>query len=222
MRILIIEDDKKTADFVDAGFHQTGFTTVVAHDGEEGLRWATVECFDVAVIDIMLPKMDGLTVIRKIRATGNKMPVIVLSAKGSVENKIEGLNCGSDDYLAKPFSLSELIARVQALLRRATGVGEQNILTIDDLTLDLTTRKVTRAGQRIELQPLELQLLEYLMRNCGRVVSKTTVMEHVWDYEFDPHTNVVEARVCRLREKINVAGKRKLIRTVRGFGYVLE
>ena len=222
MRILVIEDDAKTAGFVEAGFRESGFTVTVARDGEEGLRWATSGGFDVATVDIMLPKLDGLSLIRRLRAAGNHLPVIVLSARGAVDDRIRGLNAGGDDYLSKPFSLSELIARVQALLRRATGTGTETSLVVGDLVLDLLTRRVERAGRRVDLQPLELQLLEYLMRNQGRVVSRTTIMEHVWNYDFDPRTNVVESRVCRLREKIGPGPDgHPLIRTVRGFGYVL-
>ena len=160
--------------------------------------------------------------IEELRAAGLKLPIIVLSAKDSVESKITGLEKGGDDYLAKPFSMAELIARVHAQLRRASCAAEPTVLTVEDLTLDLISRKVVRGGERIELQPLEYQLLEYLMRNKGRVVSKNTIMEHVWEYHFDTRTNIVESRVCRLREKIDKPFARKLIRTVRGFGYVLE
>lgn len=222
MRILIIEDDAKTADFVIRGFQKAGFQTCHCADGSAGLDKAKSEPFDAAVIDIMLPKMDGFTVIDEIRAAKINLPIIVLSAKDSVESKIKGLEKGGDDYLAKPFSLSELIVRVQALLRRASAIAEPGVLTVEDLKVDVLSRKVTRAGQRIDLPPLEYQLLEYLVRNKGRVISKTTIIEHVWEYNFDTHTNIVESRVCRLREKIDKDFARKLIRTVRGFGYVLE
>ena len=221
MHILIIEDDQKTAEFVAGAFRQAGYVATHCTDGESGCIAALHGSFDAAVVDIMLPKMDGLAVIRKLRAEGRALPVIVLSARGNVDAKIKGLEAGADDYLAKPFSVSELIARVQALLRRANRVGETMTLTVEDLEMDLISHKVTRRGVRIDLQPLEYQLLEYLMRNRGRVVSRNTILERVWDYSFDPHTNVVEARVCRLREKIDRASARKLIRTVRGFGYVL-
>ncbi len=222
MRILIIEDDMKTASFVEKAFQQAGFRTCHVADGEDGLAKATTEPFDVAVIDIMLPKLDGFGVIEGIRKAGLKFPIIVLSARDSVESKIRGLEKGGDDYLAKPFSVSELVARVQALIRRATSAAETTMLIIEDLTLDIPSRRVYRGGVRIELQPLEFQLLEYLMRNKGRVVSKTTIMEHVWDYDFDTQTNIVESRVCRLRDKIDKAFDHKLIKTVRGFGYVIE
>ena len=222
MKILLIEDDAKTADFVIRGFRQAGFQTSHAADGLTGLAMAQSEPFDAAVIDVMLPELDGFTVIEKLRAAGLQLPVVVLSARDSVESKIMGLAKGGDDYLAKPFSLAELIARVQAQVRRATSVAEPLQLTVEDLTFDLISRKVVRNGERIDLQPLEYQLLEYLMRNKGRVVSRSTIMEHVWGYNFDTRTNIVESRVCRLREKIDKPFERKLIHTVRGFGYVLE
>jgi DNA-binding response OmpR family regulator len=222
MRILIVEDDKKTAGFVEKAFQQAGFRTCHVSDGLEGLAKATTEPFDVAVVDIMLPKLDGLSVIEGVRRAGIKFPIIVLSAMDSVESKVQGLEKGGDDYLAKPFSITELLARVQALLRRSASSMETTTLTVEDLTLDIPSRRVYRGGVRIDLQPLEYQLLEYLMRNKGRVVSRTTIMEHVWEYDFDTQTNIVESRVCRLREKIDKAYDRKFIRTVRGFGYVIE
>lgn len=222
MRLLIVEDDDKIAEFVADGFRQSGFNVVRAADGESGLASAEQGDFDAAVIDIMLPKLDGLEVIRRLRRTGNALPVIVLSARGSVDAKIAGLEVGGDDYLAKPFSIAELIARVQALVRRVGRVAEESVLRVDDLEMELTTHRVTRAGRRIDLQPLEYQLLEYLMRNKGRVVTKAVVMDRVWDYRFNPHTNVVESRICRLREKVDLEGLPRLIRTVRGFGYVLS
>jgi len=172
-------------------------------------------------VDIMLPRLDGLEVIRRLRTAGKTLPIIVLSARGSVDAKIRGLEAGGDDYLAKPFSVAELVARVQALLRRASRAEETTVLKVDDLEMDLVTHRVTRAGEPIDLQPLEYQLLEYLMRNKGRVVSRNTILDRVWSCSFDPHTNVVESRVYHLREKIDRQAGRKLIRTVRGFGYVL-
>ena len=222
MHILIIEDDARTAEFVAGAFRQTGCAVTVCADGEEGEAAALHGSYDAAIIDIMLPKRDGLAIIRDLRAAGRALPVIVLSARGNVDARISGLEAGADDYLAKPFSVAELIARVQALVRRAARPGEAaTVLKVEDLEMDLVSHRVTRGGVRIDLQPLEYQLLEYLMRNRGRVVSKNTILERVWDYAFDPHTNVVEARVCRLREKIDRAAARKLIATVRGFGYVL-
>lgn len=222
MKILLIEDDARTAAFILKGLKQAGFTTVHAEDGKTGLFKAKTEEFDLAVIDIMLPVMDGFSVIEKIRAAKITTPIIILSAKNAVEDKIRGLQLGSDDYLAKPFSFSELLARIQALLRRANTTSDPTTLTVADLTIDLLSHRVTRGNVRIDIQPLEFQLLEYLVRNTGRVVSKTMIMEHVWEYNFDPQTNVVEARVCRLRDKIDKPFERKLIHTVRGFGYVLE
>lgn len=222
MKILLIEDDARTAAFILKGLKQARFTTVHAEDGKTGLFKAKTEEFDLAVIDIMLPVMDGFSVIEKIRAAKITTPIIILSAKNAVEDKIRGLQLGSDDYLAKPFSFSELLARIQALLRRANTASDPTTLTVADLTIDLLSHRVTRGNVRIDIQPLEFQLLEYLVRNTGRVVSKTMIMEHVWEYNFDPQTNVVEARVCRLRDKIDKPFERKLIHTVRGFGYVLE
>ena len=222
MKILLIEDDARTAAFILKWLKQAGFTTVHAEDGKTGLFKAKTEEFDLAVIDIMLPVMDGFSVIEKIRAAKITTPIIILSAKNAVEDKIRGLQLGSDDYLAKPFSFSELLARIQALLRRANTASDPTTLTVADLTIDLMSHRVTRGNVRIDIQPLEFQLLEYLVRNTGRVVSKTMIMEHVWEYNFDPQTNVVEARVCRLRDKIDKPFERKLIHTVRGFGYVLE
>ena len=222
MRILIVEDDAQTAVFVAKGLQQAGFRTCHAADGLDGLFKAKTEPFDLAVIDIMLPKLDGFSVIEEIRGAKLTLPIIVLSARDSVESKIKGLEKGGDDYLAKPFSFSELLARIQALLRRAGRTAEPTTLVVQDLELDLLRRKVTRGGETIDLQPLEFQLLEYLMRNQGRVVSKTTILEHVWEYNFDTQSNIVEAGISRLREKVDKPFDTKLIRTVRGFGYVLE
>ena len=222
MHILIVEDDRMMADYVSDGLRRSGFVCTHAADGEEGLIAVLHGGYDAVVMDIMLPKLDGLEIIRRARAAGVRTPIIVLSARGSVEAKVTGLEAGGDDYLAKPFSITELVARVQALLRRASATPEATALREADLEVDVVTHRVTRAGRRIDLQPLEYQLLEYLMRNKGRVVSKTTIMERVWDYAFDPHTNVVEVRVSRLRSKITAPGERELIHTIRRFGYVLE
>jgi len=222
MRILLVEDDRKIASFVIKGLKAAGYAVDHASDGEEGLHLALTQPYDTAIVDIMLPKVDGLTLIGKMRAARVSTPVIILSAKGSVDDRVKGLQTGSDDYLTKPFAFSELLARVQALMRRAGGISEPIRLTLGDLSINLLTREVTRGGRKIELQPLEFSLLEYLMRNAGRVVSKTMIMEHVWDYNFDPQTNVVEARMSRLRDKINRGFDRKLIQTVRGVGYVLK
>ncbi|MDJ0915473.1 MAG: response regulator transcription factor [Desulfobacterales bacterium] len=222
MRLLLVEDDNKIASFIIKGLKAAGFAVDHANNGEDGLHLAITEPYDVAVIDIMLPKIDGLTLIKKIRRQAINTPVIILSAKGSIDDRVKGLQTGSDDYLTKPFAFSELLARVQALMRRSSGASEPTRLSVADLSLNLLTREVSRAGQSIELQPREFALLEYLLRNAGRVVSKTMIMEHVWDYNFDPQTNVVEARICRLRDKVDKEFDHKLIHTVRGVGYVLK
>jgi len=222
MRLLLVEDDLKIASFILTGLKEAGFAIDHATDGEDGLHMALIIPYDAAIIDIMLPKLDGLTLISKLRNQGNNTPVIILSAKRSVDDRVIGLQKGGDDYLTKPFSLPELLARVQALIRRATGAKETTRLEVGDLSMDLLKREVLRAGGKIELQPKEFSLLEYLMRNEGRVVSKTMVMQHVWDYDFVPMTNVVEARICILREKIDKDFSKKLIYTIRGAGYVLK
>ena len=222
MRILLVEDDLKIASFIVKGLKAAGYAVDHALDGEEGLHMALTEPYDTAIIDIMLPKLDGLSLIEKMRKEGIHTPVIILSAKGSIDDRVKGLQTGSDDYITKPFAFSELLARVQALIRRASGLSEPTRLIVGDLSMNLLTREVTRGGRKIELQPIEFSLLEYLMRSTGRVVSKTMIMEHVWDYNFDPQTNVVEARICRLRDKIDRDFEKKLIHTVRGVGYVLK
>lgn len=222
MHILIVEDDVKMADYVSDGFRRAGFACTTVADGEAGLSAALNGSFDAAVMDVMLPKIDGIEIIRRIRAAQVRLPVIVLSACGSVEAKVAGLEAGGDDYLAKPFSITELIARVQALVRRASATPEATTLRLADLEMDVVTHRVTRSGQRIDLQSLEYQLLEYLLRNKGRIVSKSTIIDRVWDYSFTPNTNAVEARVCCLRNKIDRDFSPKLLHTVRKFGYVLE
>ncbi len=222
MRILLVEDDIKIASFIVKGLRAAGYAVDQALDGEEGLHMALTGPYDAAIIDIMLPKLDGLSLIEKLRKDKIRTTVIILSAKGSIDDRVKGLQTGSDDYLTKPFAFSELLARVQALIRRASGLSEPTRLTLGDLSMNLLTREVTRGKRRVELQPIEFSLLEYLLRNAGRVVSKTMIMEHVWDYNFDPQTNVVEARICRLRDKIDREFEKKLIHTVRGVGYVLK
>ncbi len=222
MRILLVEDDVKIASFIVKGLKAAGYAVDHALDGEKGLDLALTEPYDTAIIDLMLPKRDGLSLIETIRKEKNRTPVIILSAKGSIDDRVKGLQTGGDDYLTKPFAFSELLARVQALIRRASGLSEPTDLTVSDLSLNLLTRDVIRGGRKIDLQPIEFSLLEYLMRSAGRVVSKTMIMEHVWNYNFDPQTNVVEARICRLREKIDRDFERKLIHTLRGVGYVLK
>jgi two-component system OmpR family response regulator len=222
MRILLVEDDLKIASFIVKGLRATGYAVDHATDGEEGLRLALTQPYDTAIIDIMLPKLDGLVLIERMRKEKINTPIIILSARDSINDRVKGLQTGGDDYLTKPFAFSELLARVQALIRRADGISEPTQLNLGELSINLLTREVTRDGRKIELQPLEFSLLEYLMRNKGRIVSKTMIMEHVWDYNFDPQTNVVEARICRLRDKIDRGFDKKLIHTVRGVGYVLK
>jgi two-component system OmpR family response regulator len=221
MRVLLVEDDLKLASFISKGLREAGFAVDHCADGEDGLHMVLTEPYDAAIIDIMLPKLDGLSLIDELRRTKKSTPVIILSAKRSVDDRIRGLQAGGDDYLVKPFSFAELLARVQALIRRASGTSEPSTLVVGDLSMDLRTRKVMRGGRKIDLPPLEFSLLEYLMRNAGNVVSKTMIMEHVWDYNFDPQTNVVEVRICKLRDKIDKDFDKKLINTVYGAGYVL-
>ena len=222
MRILLVEDDLKIASFIVKGLRATGYAVDHATDGEEGLHLALTQPYDTAIIDIMLPKLDGLALIGRMRKEKVNTPVIILSAKDSIDDRVKGLQTGGDDYLTKPFAFSELLARVQALIRRAGGISEPTQLNVGDLSINLLTREVTRGRRKIELQPLEFSLLEYLVRNQGRIVSKTMIMEHVWDYNFDPQTNVVEVRISRLRDKIDRGVDKKLIHTVRGVGYVLK
>ncbi|MFO7642779.1 MAG: response regulator transcription factor [Desulfosarcina sp.] len=222
MRLLLVEDDQKIASFVKNGFKAEGFAVDHAADGTAGLDLALSEPYDAAVVDIMLPGLDGLSLIGRMRREKVMTPVIILSAKDAIDDRVKGLQAGGDDYLGKPFAFSELLARVQALIRRSSGAQEPTRLSVGDLTIDWLSRDVRRGGLKIDLQPLEFSLLAYLVRNAGRVVSKTMIMEHVWDYHFDPQTNVVEARICRLREKVDKGFEEKLIRTVRGVGYVLR
>ena len=222
MRLLLIEDDQKIAFFVKTGLKEAGYAVDHVIDGEDGLHLALTEPYDIAVIDLMLPTVDGLTIIKEMRNQKINVPVLILSAKRSVDERVEGLQIGGDDYLVKPFAFSELLARVQSLMRRSTRTTLSVEIKVADMTLNLQTRKVFRASQEIDLQPLEFSLLEYLMRNTGRVVSKTMIMEHVWDYNFNPQTNVVEARICYLRDKIDKGFDTKLIHTVRGVGYVFK
>jgi len=222
MNIILLEDDLKTADFIVKGLTQEGFSVAHCADGKEGCFKLLTEDFDLAVVDVMLPGMEGFAIVEAVRKAGKTLPMLILSARDALQDKIRGLQSGSDDYLTKPFAFAELSARIQALLRRRSASAEPTSLSVADLTIDLLSRKVTRDGVRIDLQPQEYMLLEYLMRNTGHVVSKTMIVEHVWEYNFDPNTNVVETRMCRLREKIDKPFERKLIQTVRGFGYVLE
>ena len=222
MRALLVEDDPTIADFIVRGLREAGFAVDRESDGEAGLAAAAGGAYDVAIVDVMLPKRDGLSLIDELRRRRLSTPVLILSAKRSVDDRVRGLQAGGDDYLTKPFAFAELLARVQALVRRATRAPEPTRLTTGDLSLDLLTRKVVRAGTVIELRPREFALLEYLMRNAGKVVSKTMILSHVWDYNFDPQTNVVDVLVSRLRDKIDRPFEKKLLQTVRGVGYVLR
>ncbi len=220
MRILVVEDDKKIASFVTKGLKQNGYAVDHCADGEEALLLAQTTAYDSAVVDLMLPKLDGLSLIQRLRAKAIRTPVIILSAKASVDDRVKGLQAGGDDYLTKPFAFSELLARIQALIRRASQTTEPTRLTVGELTLDLLTREVNRGAEKIELQPREFALLEYLMRNPGRTVTKTMILEHVFDYSFDPQTNVVDVLVHRLRSKVDPDKTR--LHTLRGVGYVLR
>lgn len=222
MRILIVEDDPIIADFVGKGLTEAGFAVDVASDGERGVELATTESYDVAIVDLMLPRLDGLAVIDRMRAGGVRTPVLILSARRSVDDRVGGLQAGGDDYLTKPFAFAELLARVQALIRRSTGAVEATRLAVGDLSVDLLSRRVERGGKSIELRPREFALLEYLMRNPGRVLTKTMILSRVWGYNFNPGTNVVDVLVSRLRERIDRDFEPKLLQTVRGVGYVLK
>ena len=221
MRVLLVEDDATIAEFVEKGLREAGFAVDHAADGRVGLERAVTGAHDAAIVDVMLPQMDGLTLIDALRAKGVRTPVLILSARRSVDDRVRGLQAGGDDYLTKPFAFAELLARVQALIRRASGAAEPTRLTVADLSLDLLTRRVQRGSQAIDLRPREFALLEYLMRNAGRVVSKTSILSHVWGYDFDPNTNVVDVLVSRLRDRIDKPFATKLLQTVRGVGYVL-
>lgn len=222
MRVLVVEDDSKIASFISKGLKEAGFAVDVAAHGTDGLHLGLTEQYDAAVIDIMLPGIDGLSLIDQLREKKINTPVLILSARRSVDDRIKGLQTGGDDYMIKPFSFSELLARIQALIRRATQIIEPSTLSVGDLTMDLLTREVKRGNIPISLQAREFALLEYLMRNAGRIVSKTSILEHVYDYSFDPQTNVVDVLVCRLRNKIDKDFEPKLLHTVRGMGYVLK
>lgn len=221
MKVLLIEDDHKTASFIRKGLKQEGVSVEHTADGEEGLHFAESASYDVIVTDVMLPGMDGFELIDRLRHKNIRTPVLFLSARTDVADRIKGLQSGGDDYMVKPFAFSELHARIQALQRRAQAQPLQTIIRVADLSMDTLRRRVTRGETEIELQPREYSLLEFLMRNAGRVVSKTMIMENVWDYNFDPETNVVESRICRLRDKVDKGAEHKLIRTIRGVGYVI-
>jgi two-component system, OmpR family, response regulator len=222
MRVLIVEDDEKIASFILKGLKENGFAVDQAGNGEDGLHMALTEPYDAAIIDIMLPKLDGLTLIKEMRKKNIKTPVIILSARGTIDDRVKGLHAGGDDYLTKPFAFTELLARVQSLIRRSSGIAEPTSLSVHDIYMDFLGRKVTRAGKKIELTSLEFALLEYLIRNVNTVISKTMIMEHIWKYNFDPQTNVVDVLVCGVRNKIDRDFGEKLIHTLRGAGYILK
>lgn len=222
MRILLIEDDRKIAGFIDKGLREAGFIVDTRHDGPGGMELGLQGIYDAAVVDIMLPGLDGLQLIENLRQANINTPVLILSARQSVDDRIQGLQRGGDDYMIKPFSFSELLARIQALIRRDKKSAQPTTLTAGDLEMDLLKHEVTRGGEKIELPAKEYALLELMLRNTGAVLSKTTILERVYDYNFDPQTNVVDVLVCRLRNKVDKDFARKLIHTVRGMGYVLR
>lgn len=222
MRLLIIEDDRQAAGYLAKGLKESGYAVDLAADGEEGLYMALSENYAALIVDRMLPRRDGLALIAALRAQGKTVPVLILSALGEVDDRVNGLRAGGDDYLVKPYAFSELVARIEALLRRSTSVVTDNILRVADLELDLRAHTVKRAGQSIDLQPREFRVLEYLVRNSGQVVTRTMLLEHVWDYHFDPNTNVIDVQVSRLRQKIDKGFDPPLLHTVRGAGYCLR
>jgi heavy metal response regulator len=222
MRALLVEDDQTIAAFITRGLHEAGFTVHHENDGEQGLRAALAQPFDVAIVDLMLPGRDGLSLIEELRRHRVMTPVLILSARRTVDDRVQGLQAGGDDYLTKPFAFAELLARVQALVRRATRTPDPTTLEVADLQLDLLSRRVTRAGRAIDLRPREFTLLEYLMRHTGHIISRTMILSQVWNYNFDPQTNVVDVLVSRLRDKIDRPFETKLLHTIRGVGYVLR
>lgn len=223
MRALVIEDDQDVAGYLVKGLKESDFVVDHAADGKAGLLLAASESYDVLIVDRMLPGMDGLSIIKTVRATGNQTPVLILSALGDVDDRVEGLRGGGDDYLTKPFSFTELLARLEALMRRGRQSTEtETQLSVADLDMDLLARTVRRSGQSIDIQPREFRLLEYLMRHAGQVVTRTMLLEKVWDYHFDPQTNVIDVHISRLRAKIDKGFERPLLQTVRGAGYMLR
>lgn len=222
MKVLVIEDDRQAASYLAKGLKEAGHVVDVANDGKEGLFLAGSEHYDVMIVDRMLPGRDGLSLVEIMRATGNDTPVLFLSALGSVDDRVKGLKAGGDDYLTKPFAFSELLARIEVLVRRRSAGQPQTKLTVADLELDLLSRTVKRAGKPIELLPREFALLEFMMRNAGSVVTRTMMLENVWDYHFDPQTNVIDVHIARLRQKIDKDFSVPLIHTVRGAGYCLR
>jgi two-component system, OmpR family, response regulator len=222
MKLLVVEDDYETASYLQKGLSESGYTVDRAGDGREGLYMASSGGYDAIVLDRMLPGIDGLALLGALRAAEIRTPALILSALGSVDDRVKGLRAGGDDYLVKPFAFSELLARIEALLRRGAAVPATTTLRVADLELDLLTRTVRRGGKTIDLLPREFRLLEYLMRNSGQVVTRTMLLEHVWDYHFDPQTNVIDVHVSRLRQKIDKSFERTLLHTVRGAGYCLR
>ena len=222
MRVLIIEDDQEAASFIAKALRESGHAPGLAHDGETGLAMARDETYDILVIDRMLPRLDGLSIIRTLRAEGRDVPVLILSALGEVDDRVKGLKSGGDDYLTKPFAYSELLARIEALGRRVHPEEQKTTYAIGDLILDRLSDRVTRGGEAIVLQPREYRLLEYLMKHAGQVVTRTMLLEGVWDYHFDPQTNVIDVHISRLRAKIDKNYATPLLHTVRGAGYVMR
>jgi two-component system, OmpR family, response regulator len=222
MRILVIEDDRDAASWLAKGLQESGHVVDVAYDGEDGLGVALEKSHDVLIVDRMLPKLDGLSIIKKVRAEGIRTPVLILSALSDVDERVRGLRAGGDDYLAKPYSFSELLARIEGLGRRGQEEPLETKLRAADLEIDLLTRSVTRAGKAILIQPREFKLLEYLVRNAGHIVTRTMLLENVWDYHFDPQTNVIDVHVSRLRSKIDKGFDEPLLQTVRGAGYMIR
>ncbi len=222
MRILLVEDDRETASYLIKGLKESGHTVDHANDGKEGLFMAIEMAYDLIILDRMLPGLDGLSILKTLRNSGQQTPVLILSALGEVDDRVAGLKAGGDDYLVKPFAFSELLARIEALARRSDPKGEETRLQVGDLELDRLTRSVKRAGKPIELQPREFRLLEYLMQHAGQVVTRTMLLEGVWDYHFDPQTNVIDVHISRLRNKIDKGFDTPLLLTVRGAGYRLQ
>jgi two-component system OmpR family response regulator len=222
MRLLIVEDDQDAAEYLVKAFREVGHVADHASDGEEGLSLALGESYDVLIVDRMLPRLDGLSLIGALRAKGVDTPVLILSALGQVDDRVKGLRAGGDDYLPKPYSFSELLARVEVLARRRAGRSQETVYRVADLELDRLSHRVTRGGTEIVLQPREFRLLEYLMKHAGQVVTRTMLLENVWDYHFDPQTNVIDVHISRLRSKIDKGFARPLLHTVRGAGYVIR
>ena len=224
MKLLIVEDDAETAEYIRRGLSEHGHSVDLARDGHEGLMLAgdNAAQYDVLVIDRMLPKLDGVALLKTLRESGVSAPAIFLTAMGSIEDRVKGLESGGDDYLVKPFAFAELYARINALARRPKLTATETVLRVGDLELDLIARRVTRAGQSIDLQPTEFRLLEFMMRHAGRVVTRTMLLEGVWEFHFDPKTNIVETQVSRLRSKVDKGFDRELLKTVRGAGYLLD